>query len=217
MNSIWTAPYFWYFLPLVSQILNYYNYCKFIIFKSLKGELCADLLLKLTRNMSIFQCTHFLRLPNQSHQEPIDYLLQTSLAPKKFSKISLNYETTQQNQGTTNELNPPHLNRMKQESTHKISCIKIPISKPASAQLQPQQTTTSNEPIRHSYSIVFMLKFDDNLINFSRSYGLCSTNSRVGSSKLALESYAHLVSLNLDNQDSSFEIWLNPNGNLLFM
>ena len=62
-----------------------------------------------------------------------------------------------------------------------------------------------------------MLRYDDNLINFSKSYGLCSSNTRVGSSKLALESYAHLVSLNLDNQESSFEIWLNPNGNLLFI
>ncbi len=31
------------------------------------------------------------------------------------------------------------------------------------------------------------------------------------------ESYAHIFSINLDSEYSSFEIWLNPNGNLLFM
>jgi hypothetical protein len=39
MNSIWTAPYFWYFLPLVSQILNYY---KFIIFVKLGDIGCSS-------------------------------------------------------------------------------------------------------------------------------------------------------------------------------
>lgn len=170
----------------------------------------ANLLLKLTKNMQMFQTSNYLRLPNQNHQEPIDYLLQTSQAPNKFSKINLNYDQSQHTQ--------QHLNRMKQESTHKISCIKIPINNTFQSSLHATNTYTDNI-LRHSYSFVFMLRFDDNLINFSKSYGLCHTNTRAvgNSAKLAIESYAHLVSLNLDNQESSFEIWLNPNGNLLFM
>lgn len=178
------------------------------------SDQCANLILKLTKNLQMFQCSQFLRLPNQTHQEPIDYLLQTSLAPKKFSKINLNYETVSQSPPqSSNE----HLNRMKQESAHKISCMKIPYKSIQSTPSQQQTSASLEQANRHSYSLCFMLRYDDNLINFSKSYGLCSNNTRVGSSKLALESYAHLVSLNLDNQDSSFEIWLNPNGNLLFM
>jgi hypothetical protein len=53
------------------------------------------------------------------------------------------------------------------------------------------------------------------LVNFNNSFlfkGLM--NSKNMSS---YESYAHIFSINLDSEYSSFEIWLNPNGNLLFM
>jgi hypothetical protein len=75
----------------------------------------------------------------------------------------------------------PHLSRMINESGQKLSCFKIPLkfnsSSPSMStssqyqQNQSQQQQHASESIRYSYSIVFSIRFDDNLINFSKSYG----------------------------------------------
>jgi hypothetical protein len=177
----------------------------------------ATLLFKLAENLQLMHCTHFLRLPYQPHQEPIDYLLETSFAPKKW-KINLNYEpntpiqsptTVSESQKTNsglftkflkspqhsldNSINSPksannsehHLNRMIRESAQNICCIKIPLkfNQNLNSNNHQQQYHQNNinsisqynlngpDTLRHSYSLNFMLRFDDNLINFSKSYG----------------------------------------------
>lgn len=192
----------------------------------------ANLLLKLSENLQMIHSTNYLHLPYQPHQEPIDYLLQTFAAPKKW-KINLNYEPSEstpekQHKFTfenLSEMSPkggePHLHRLIKESAQKIYCLKIPIKYNISVKAVGSSSSTQNsnqlnsqyqpEFIKHSYSLGFMLRFDDNLINFAKSYGLAN------SYKNNFESYAHLFSVNLDSEISSFEIWLSPNGNLLFM
>ena len=173
-------------------------------------DMSANLLFKLAENLQMLHCTHFLRLPYQPHQEPIDYLLETSYAPKKW-KINLNYEphstatVSESSHKSTSGVftkflsspqssldgsnspktstTEPHLNRMIRESAQNICCIKIPLkfnqhqNQQQQQQLQQTNANTYNqfnataETIRHSYSLSFMLRFDDNLINFSKSYG----------------------------------------------
>jgi hypothetical protein len=155
----------------------------------------ANLLFKLASNLQTVHSSCFLRMPLQTQQEPIDYLLETISAPKKW-KINLNYEATlsptikssnssditklQQNLNDTKNSpgggggGEPHLNRMIKESAHKISCLKIPLKYNQNLNLNSQNVnnTDNNSNItRHSYSVAFMLRFDDNLINFSKSYG----------------------------------------------
>lgn len=91
----------------------------------------ANLLFKLAESLQMMHCTYFL--PYQSHQDPIDYLLQTSSAPKKW-KINLNYDNSgpglsgsggfSANSSTKSE---PHLRRLISESAQKIYCLKIPL------------------------------------------------------------------------------------------
>ena len=175
----------------------------------------ANLLFKLAENLQLLHCTHFLRLPYHPNQEPIDYLLETSFAPKKW-KINLNYEPntsmqsptitenyktnsgvftkflkSPQNSFDSNTSSPKsannsehHLNRMIRESAQNICCIKIPLkfnqNLNANQQQQHQLSSINSssqynlngcDTLHHSYSLSFMLRFDDNLINFSKSYG----------------------------------------------
>lgn len=186
----------------------------------------ANLLLKLSEKLHIVHSTYYISLPHQLHQEPIDYLLQTFSAPKKW-KINTNYEPNENSSDKQNKflfdsisvdmspnskITEPHLNRMIRESAQKIYCLKLPIKFGQNLSQVPQ-TSAQPDLIRHSYSIGFMIRFDDNLINFSKSFGL--TNNQKNNT--SFETYAHLFSVNLDNESSSFEIWLNPSGNLLFM
>jgi hypothetical protein len=196
----------------------------------------SNLLLKLSESLKIVHNTHFIRLPHQPHQEPIDYLLQTSTYNNK--KWKSNRNNTNENQQkerkfsrlleenlTSNTSNSPtHFKTNLHESVQKINCVKIPI--------KCNQSMVSNKPNinthdigHHSYSTAFMLRYDDNLIKFSKSYGLKSHfinhenngNAQKSKKNAAFDSYAHLFSINLDNELSTFEIWLNPNGNLLFI
>lgn len=159
----------------------------------------SKLLFKLAENIQLLHCTNFLRLPYQPHQEPIDYLLETSFAPKKW-KINLNYESpivtesqkafnkllkspqhsfdNSANSPKTSNQSEQHLNRMIRESAQNICCIKIPLkfNQPLNTNQQQQNNfnqfhLNSTDTLRHSYSLSFMLRFDDNLINFSKSYG----------------------------------------------
>jgi hypothetical protein len=203
----------------------------------------ANLVFKLAESLQMMHSTHLLRMPYQHHLEPIDYLLETSIGSKKW-KINLNYEPSEAHKhegGTFSKLikspvvhdsptsphtearKEPNLNRMIKESAHKISCFKIPLKlnqneKPLNQSMTQSQSFTTvpngGEINRHSYSIGFMIRFDNNLINFSKSYGLNSRNISGGNS---FESYLHLFSVNLDTEYSSFEIWLSSNGNILFM
>lgn len=219
--------------------------CKSAVLTSSVASMSANMLFKLTDNMQYLQATHFLRLPHQASQEPIDYLLQTTAAPKKW-KVNLNYEPTPaggQQMSITDALNEkvnmarrmndslesptspnlksePHLSRMLNESPQKISCLKIPLR--LSSLHAGQQGGSGGvsgggsayyDEGSHSYSMCFMLRFDNNLVNFSKSYGLSEMSGR---SKSAYESYAHIISISLES-NSSFEIWLNPLGSLLFM
>ena len=214
--------------------------CKSAVLTSSVASMSANMLFKLTDNMQYLQATHFLRLPHQASQEPIDYLLQTTAAPKKW-KVNLNYEPGGGGQSITDALNEkvnmarrmndslesptspnlksePHLSRMLNESPQKISCLKIPLR--LSSGHAGQQGGNSGgggssyyDEGSHSYSVCFMLRFDNTLVNFSKSYGLSEMSGR---SKSAYESYAHILSISLDS-NSSFEIWLNPLGSLLFM
>jgi hypothetical protein len=82
------------------------------------------------------------------------------------------------------------------ELPSKISCFNINL----------KLNSTNTKP-RYSYLIVYMLRFDSDFIRFANSYGLNNGKNS--------ESYAHVLSQNLKNQTSYYEIWLNSNGNLL--
>lgn len=102
------------------------------------------------------------------------------------------------------------------ESIQKIYMLKIPIKQVvgSSSSLHQQQHQQA-ESTHHSYSFSFNIRFDDNLIKFAKSYGLGSNSQNKAAT--AFESYTHLFSINLNNELSTMEIWLNPNGNLLFI
>lgn len=199
----------------------------------------ANLISKLAESLDPVHSTYYTRSPNQPHQEPIDYLLQTTTGSKKW-KINLNYEPTSPNDHSTEKR--PSLtdiqsrsgggggsdlqvqNKILRESYHNVHAIKVPFKSASSLYQTPANMAQSNgaaggaqqptELARHSYSLSFMFRFDDNLIKFSRSNCL---NHKVRVNSSIFESYIHVISVNLDNEWSSFEIWLNPNGNLIFV
>ena len=123
-----------------------------------------------------------------------------------------------------------HKTLVYKDSCHKFYCLRVPIkqhqqqTQPGSASNNQQSFSNSansqapiHEPvIKHSYSLSFMLRFDDNLVKFSRAYNLNSRLSN-GHNHSNLESFTHLLSVNLDNEQSTFELWLNQNGNVLFL
>ena len=172
-----------------NESTNFSNYNHHLFMRSQS----ANLLFKLASNLQTVHSSCFLRMPLQTQQEPIDYLLETISAPKKW-KINLNYEPTSNptsptikssnssDSSKTQHLNDaisspggePHLNRMIKESAHKICCLKIPLKHNQNLVLNSQNSnnTDNNTIIKHSYSVAFMLRFDDNLINFSKSYGM---------------------------------------------
>jgi hypothetical protein len=200
----------------------------------------SNLLLKLSESLQLAHSSHFIRLPHQTYQEPIDYLLESSLTGSSPKKDSLKESPAgEQKERKTSRLFKPMLDLISDspvtspsknakndtanksiihESAQKVHCIKIPIkleSNHTNNNTIVSQTLNSGETVKHSYSIAFMLRFDDNLIKFSKSYGL--NTQKLNSRNAAFESYAHLFSINLDNELSTVEIWLNPNGNLLFI
>ena len=166
----------------------------------------AKLFLRLSENLSFIHSTSYLHLPHQINQEPIDLLLQTSSAPKKW-KVNLNYQE-HKTHSESPKSHEPHLNRMIRESSQKIYYFRIPFK---NSQILNQQNQVIPELNHYSYSIAFTIRFDDNLVNYSKSNGLD------GSNRFNNESYVHLFSVNLESEYSAFEIWLSPNGNLLFM
>jgi hypothetical protein len=206
-------------------------------------EMCSSLILKLSKNLQFIQSTHFLRMPYQKAQEPIDHLLHSDSLKKKW-KINLNnyegfasstsanynYENLSNHNNSFNnsktfsklasDINGnTHLsNRMVNESGEKLCCIKIPLNVTQSSSLKNSISSSSQEFIKiNSYSLAFALRFDNNLINFSKSYGLNRNDFSKKYQNISNDSYAHLVSVNFEILNSSFEIWINSNGNLLFL
>lgn len=137
------------------------------------------------------------------------------------------------------------------ESCHKFACLRVPIRSMTPS--MPSVTSghhhhhhhqthggDQTQPIvrRHSYALSFMLRFDDNLVRFSRAYRLddrvfsgpggsgsgstggtnfSNRSSDSTSQSGSLQSYTHVISVNLDNEQSTFELWLNQNGQVLFL
>ncbi|RNA25940.1 hypothetical protein BpHYR1_037849 [Brachionus plicatilis] len=90
------------------------------------------------------------------------------------------------------------LNKIKKLSANLVMRL-VPISNENRIVKSGQQTSDFSH---FSYSIGFMIRFDNNSINYS-------SNSN--------DSYMHLFSINLEDENSSFEIWLSQNGSILFM
>ena len=167
-------------------------------------ELSANLVARLAH--STVRCggpadqhaTCFIRLPYfhssagaQQQDNPIDFLLQTFTAPRKW-KINLNGdETTTTTTTTTDETmsgidgNTANIQDGRglvyKESCHKVYCLRVPILKTTAVNQQVQANSAASqapiaayEIVRHSYSLAFMLRLDDNLIKFSKAYGINS-------------------------------------------
>ena len=128
--------------------------------------------------------------------EPLDYLLKSTKTQNLNLVNQFDDVDTKQN-----------FSQMINDIPSKISCFSINLKPKADS--TNFLTSLSKPNMHHSYSIVFMLRFDSDFIRFATSYGL--NNGKTS------ESYAHVLSQNLNNQASYYEIWLNSNGNLLFM
>ena len=143
-------------------------------------EMSSILLLKLSENLPRMNCTNYLRMPHQVSQEPIDFLLQTNTLPKKW-KLNSKYEPSTKSNNI--EINSPVklqstslkspgfespplsvLNRIINESSQNLSSLQIPLN---------VNSATASGKINEAYShsIAVMLRFDNNLLNFSKSYG----------------------------------------------
>lgn len=149
-------------------------------------EMSSMLLLKLSENLSRMNCTNYLRMPCQISHEPIDYLLQTYSAPKKW-KLNVKYEPCTPSKSNDIEVNTPvkllstslkspgfdsppiaMLNRTINESGQNLASLHIPLNVNSAA--MNGRTHEIGQSV-NSHSIAFMLRFDNNLLNFSKSYG----------------------------------------------
>lgn len=164
-------------------------------------ELSARLVARLAHESvkcHVVHSTCFIRLPYfqsaAQQQEPIDYLLQTSASAASLSaaaqrkwKINLaEYDddnNAKKHHTTDNKaITSAKTGLVYRESCHKVYCLRVPIVK-ATQTVMPNNMTQQvhansansqvqvHEVVKHSYSLSFMLRFDDNLINFSKAYG----------------------------------------------
>ncbi len=168
--------------------------------------------------MSSFHSTFYVEFPHQL-QEPIDQILNLNSKQKKW-KINLNYEpfshssldakspkakdSHKQNDANASSI----LNELKLNRGEELACIRITLD--STIQL-PNKLTDTNKLIKNSYSIIFMLRLDTNLTNYLKASGLSSQTNSHG------ESFIHLMTLNLNSESCCAELWLNSNGNLLFI
>jgi len=172
--------------------------------------------------LSCFHSTYYLEFPHQ-FQEPIDHIINLNCKQKNKWKINLNYEPYAQSSFELkspkakesfkhNETNASNiLNELKLNRGEELACIRIALE--SSANSANKLSSETNKYIRNSYSITFMLRLDNNLTNYLKTTGLSSqaTSNNQG------ESFIHLMTLNLNNESCCAELWLNSNGNLLFI
>lgn len=156
----------------------------------------AKLILRLTKSLNFVHSTNFIQITNEIQQQPIDLVLKP-FSGKKW-KINHSYSESFDDQDIK-EAEPKKMNQIIRESYQKIFHFRVPINLDKKIQKPGHQ---NSEFFHHSYSIGFMIRFDNNLMSYWTSSG---------------DSYIHLFSVNLENENSSFEIWLNSNGSILFM
>ena len=151
------------------------------------SRMCSDVILKLCEHLQPLQATQFMRMPRQSSQEPIDYLLSTQQTAGKKWRLT----------DTSDESN---------ESAEQVACIRIPLNVQSATAASP--TANGKGHRIHSYSLGFMIRFNNNLAEFFNSYGLANSENKCMN--------AHLVSVSLGPGRSSFEMWLSSSGDIVF-
>lgn len=154
----------------------------------------SKLILRLAKNLNFVHSTNYIQITNEIQQQPIDFVLK----PYSGKKWTINRGESIDKQDLK-ETQVKKMNQITRESYQKIFHLKVPINFDKKMQKPVHQT---NDFFHYSYSIGFMVRFDNNLMNYSPSPS---------------DSYIHLFSVNLENENSSFEIWLNSNGSILFM
>lgn len=157
---------------------------------------CARLLFKLTSSLQTVHSTSFLRFPH-SPKEPIEILLNSNRQNLFKSIVGAHKQ---------------NLNQMISQTAEKVCSFSIPIT--------TEQTMLASRNFSYSYSLVFSIRFDSDLFQFASQNGLSKNVSPTSQHQKASESYAHVLSQSLphlNSLESTYEIWLNSNGNLLFM
>lgn len=112
------------------------------------------------------------------------------------------------------------------ESGQSFASLKIPLNVHSMSTAKATQTSDLTRRT-NSHSLAFMLRFDNNLLNFSKSYGLCDNNKNKETTNInnnGSDSYVHLLTLKFGSSNgdaaavnSCFELWLNPAGSILFL
>jgi len=122
---------------------------------------------------------------NGNHSEPIDCLLHSFAAPKRWHLTRTQSSNTEQ---TTNANQPGH----------NLACINIPLN----------VSYKTIESTQISYGLVFVIRFDNSLASFAKTSGLETEPSSL------MFSHVVSISLPGCNIGETLEVWLSGLGQL---